>query len=817
MNTIVNLRSLSIFSLIMLGSICFTSQAKAAEKPTAISVFPAQVNMKTSRDRQSLIVQATYASGLTQDITKQATFALENKSLARLDQQTLYPQADGKTKLTVSFGGHSVTVPVEVAEATKVLPVSFKMDVMPVFMRSGCNTGSCHGAARGKDGYLMSLFGFDPEKDYHRITREMSGRRINLSDIGASLMLTKATGEVNHTGGKLMKKESEYYQTIYNWIEAGAKKDQGEVPKVVSLEIYPKGAVLDGPNATQQLNVRAIYSDGTDRDVTHLSAFTTSNDNSASVTKSGLVTASNRGEAFLTARFATETVGTRFIVLPKGLKFTWTNVPENNYIDTLVHNKLKKLRIIPSDLCSDEVFLRRVYFDVVGVPPTVEEYQRFIASKDAKKREKLIDELLNRKEFVEVWVMKWSERLAIRSVRNRVDYKPMLGYYNWLQARIADNVPMDKLVQELLAAKGGTFAAPPTNFFQAERDTLKTAENVAQIFMGMRIQCAQCHNHPFDRWTMDDYYSFGAFFSQIGRKRAEDPREQVIYNRGSGEVRHPVLKRNMPPKFLGGDVPDVKGKDRRVVLASWLASNENPYFATNISNFIWAHFMGKGVVEPVDDVRVTNPPVNEELMAELGKRLRDYKYDFKKLVRDICLSRTYQLATQTNKTNATDGTNFSHAQLRRIRAEFMLDSITQVTDTEDKFRGLPLGARAVQIADGNTSNYFLSTFGRAKRETVCTCEVRVEPNLSQALNMLNGRTSNDKITRGGLVARLLKEKKTPQQVVEEIYIRCLSRKPTAKEQKQINKVLEEEKKDIQKTLEDVFWAILNTREFMFNH
>ena len=289
--------------------------------------------------------------------------------------------------------------------------------------------------------------------------------------------------------------------------------------------------------------MRAVFSDGTDRDVTSLAAFTTSNDNSAKVSKSGLVTAANRGEAFLTARYETHTTGSRFIILPKNLKFTWTNVPENNYIDKLVHNKLKKLRIIPSTLCSDEVFLRRVYFDVIGVPPTVEEYHKFMSSKDAKKREKLVDELLGRKEFVELWVMKWSERLAIRSIRNRIDYKPMLGYYNWLQSRIASNMPMDKLVQQLLAAKGGTFASPATNFFQAERDTLKTSENVAQIFMGMRIQCAQCHNHPFDRWTMDDYYSFGAFFSQIGRKRAEDPREQVIYNRGTGEVRHPVRKK----------------------------------------------------------------------------------------------------------------------------------------------------------------------------------------------------------------------------------------------------------------------------------
>ncbi len=817
MNHIIKIPTLCFLFALLIGTVGLNQTANAEKKVTAIKVFPADVNLKTSRDKQSVIVQAVYANGLTQDVTAQAKFVLENKSLVKQVVQTFYPLANGKTKMAVSYAGHSVSVPVNVVDATKDVPVSFQLDVMPVFMRSGCNTGSCHGSARGKDGFRMSLFGFDPEADYYRITREMSGRRINVSLPEESLMLTKATGKVNHSGGKLMREKSELYKALYRWIDAGAPKDKGKVPHVVSLELYPKSGVFDGPGTTTQLSVRAVYSDGTDRDVTSLAAFSTSNDNSAKVTKSGLVTASHRGEAFLTARFETHTVGSQFIVLPQSLKFTWSNVPENNYIDKLVHNKLKKLRITPSALCSDEVFLRRVYFDVVGVPPTVEEYHRFMSSQDAKKREKLVDELLNRKEFVEVWVMKWAERLAIRSVRNRIDYKPMLGYYNWLQSRIAANVPMDKIVQELLAAKGGTLASPATNFFQAERSTLKTSENVAQVFMGMRIQCAQCHNHPFDRWTMDDYYSFGAFFSQIGRKRAEDPREQIVYNKGKGEVRHPVKKRNMPPKFLGGAIPDVKGKDRRVVLAGWLASDENPYFSKNIANFIWEHFMGKGIVNPVDDVRVTNPPVNKELMDELGKRLRDYRYDFKKLVRDICLSRTYQLATQTNETNKSDATNFSHAQLRRIRAEFMLDAISKVTNTRDKFRGLPLGARAVQVADGNTTNYFLSTFGRAKRETVCTCEVRIEPNLSQALNMLNGKTSNGKVTQGKLVAQRLKEKKTPQQIIEEIYIRCLSRKPTKKELKALNKVLEEEKKETQKVLEDIFWAVLNSREFMFNH
>ena len=502
-------------------------------------------------------------------------------------------------------------------------------------------------------------------------------------------------------------------------------------------------------------------------------------------------------------------------MLPKGLQYTDPKTPEFNFVDTLIYNKLRKLRILPSGVCSDEEFLRRASLDIVGVLPSVEEYARFMEDKDEKKRDKLVDELLNRKEFVEVWVMKWAELLQIRTT-NQISYKSMLRYYNWLQERIANNMPTDQMVRELLGSSGGTFQNAATNYYQNERDTLKTSENVAQVFMGMRIQCAQCHNHPFDRWTMDDYYSFAAFFSQIGRKQGEDPRELIIFNSGGGEVRHLVGNTVMTPKFLGGEVPDVKGKDRRVVMADWLASPQNPYFATNLGNIVWAHFFGKGIIDQVDDVRVSNPAVNKELLDELGRRFTEYNYDFKKLVRDICTSRVYQHSTATNETNIKDTSNFSHAALRRVRAEVLLDAITQVTDTKNKFQGLPTGARAVQIANGNTSTYFLTAFGRAKRETVCSCEVSIEPNLSQALHLLNGDTVNAKMTQGQLVPTRLKEGKTPEQITEEIYIRCLSRKPTERESAALKEVVDNEQNK-QQALEDIFWATLNSREFVFNH
>ncbi|MDA0808706.1 MAG: DUF1549 domain-containing protein [Planctomycetota bacterium] len=787
----------------------------AQDKPISLEVYPAEVHINTMRDRQSFVAQVTYANGLTLDVTKQAKLTLSDAGKVKLTANVLHPVADGESQLTVEFEGLSKTVPIKIEQATTDRPVSFKLDIMPIFMKANCNTGSCHGAARGKDGFRLSLFGFDPDGDHYRISRELPGRRMNLALPEESLLMTKSVGSVPHTGGKRFGTDTEYYATMLRWLQAGGNNDVGELPQVLSVELYPPAAVLDGADSTQQLTVRAKYSDGTDRDVTNLAVFLSNNDTAATVSPEGLVTAHERGESFIMARFETHTVGRHFITLPKGQQYVDPKTPEFNFVDTLIYNKLRKLRITPSGLCSDEEFLRRAHLDIVGVLPTVEEYARFMEDKDEKKREKLVDELLNRKEFVEVWVMKWAELLQIRTT-NEISYKSMLRYYNWLQERIASNMPTDQMVRELLGSSGGTFQNAATNYYQNERDTLKTSENVAQVFMGMRIQCAQCHNHPFDRWTMDDYYSFAAFFSQIGRKRGEDPRELIIYNSGGGDVRHLVDNRVMAPKFLGGEVPDVKGKDRRVVMADWLASPQNPYFATNLANIVWAHFFGKGIIDQVDDVRVSNPPVNKELLEELGRRFTEYNYDFKKLVRDICVSRVYQHSTATNETNAKDDRNFSHAALRRVRAEVLLDAITQVTDTKNKFQGLPTGARAVQIANGNTSTYFLTAFGRAKRETVCSCEVSIEPNLSQALHLLNGDTVNAKMAQGKLVPTRLAEGKTPEQVAEEIYIRCLSRRPTDREQAALKEVVDNEPNK-QQALEDIFWATMNSREFVFNH
>lgn len=791
-----------------------------------VEIFPEDIVLETKRDSQSVVVMATYEDDTTQDVTSNANFTFADPSLVDLKTRSHFiPVKDGETKLAVKVADKSVEIPVTVKDAAVDRPVSFNLDVMPVFMRNGCNVGACHGSARGQDGFMLSLFGYDPEGDHFRLTREMAGYRVNLAIPEESLLVEKSIESVPHTGGKLMEKGGHAYNTLVEWIATGAKNEEKEeVPYVTDLEIYPPKLVLEGAGAQQQMTVRAKYSDGHDRDVTHLAVFITNNEPTAAIDEHGLVTAGKRGEAFIMARFETKTVGIQTIVIPEGLEYTRPEMTENNYIDGLVHDKLHKLRVIPSGDCSDEQFLRRTYLDIVGQLPTVEEYNAFVADQSADKRATKIDELLERKEFTEMWVMKWSELLQIRSNNNinlGISYKSALLYNGWLRDRIAANDPFNEIVVDLIASKGGTFANPATNFYQVERDALKLSENVAQVFMGMRLQCAQCHNHPFDRWTMDDYYGWAAFFAQIGRKQGVDQREQLIYNRGSGETKHIVGGRTMAPKFLGGEAPDVQGKDRREILADWLASPENPYFSRNIVNMVWSHFFGVGIIDPVDDVRVSNPATNPELLTELARRFEsEYNYDFRQLVRDICNSATYQRTTQATPSNKDDLNNFAKARIRRQRAEVMLDTITQVTDTQNKFKGLPLGARAVQIADGNTSDYFLTTFGRATRTTVCSCEVKMDPSLSQALHLMNGPTVTNKIEQGGVVKEMAEAGKSPDQIIEEIYVRALTRKPTAEEMKQflaqVNSVGDDAAQS-QMVLNDVFWAVLNSKEFMFNH
>ncbi len=791
-----------------------SSSTPGAKPKLELSVYPPNIQLDTARDYQSFIAVARRDDDVTLDVTDQATWTLADEKFAKIDGNRVVPIADGETQLVCNFGTSEIRIPIQVTRSGEKLPVSFEKDIVPIMTRSGCNTGSCHGAARGKDGFMISLFGYDPPGDYKRITREIGMRRINLAVPEESLFLTKSTGKVTHTGGKLFGEDSVYYKTMLEWLKAGAPADPTPPPNVANLEIYPPQSVIEGTGSQQRFISVAHYSDGTTRDVTNLSAFMTNNETSAAIDKDGNVTAGARGEAFIMARFETKTEGRQVLVLPKELQYEAPEIT-GNYIDQLVGKKLNQLRILPSGLCTDEEFLRRITIDITGQLPSEEEYAQFINDPAPGKRAELIDRLLERKEFSEIWAMKFAQLLMIKST-NQVSYKSAFLYNQWLTDKFAKNVPIDEMVRELFGATGGTFSNPATNYYQIERDILKRAENAAQVFMGIRTQCAQCHNHPLDRWTMNDYYGFAAFFCQTGTKNGEDYRERIIYDRRSGEVRHKVTNQVMAPKFLGGENPDTKGKDRRVVMAEWLTSPENPYFSTSIANRVWAHFMGVGIVEPVDDIRVSNPATNPELFQTLGDKLAEYKFDFRQLVRDICNSQAYQRSATPNESNKSDTRNYAYATVRRIPAEMLLDCVSQITNTKEKFRGLPLGARAVQIADGRTSTYFLNTFGRAPRATVCDCEASTDPSLSQALHLLNGSATSGKITQGKVIEELLKDDATPQQALERLYVRCLSRHPTDQELKDLLTTVGAAPNP--KTgLEDVFWAILNSREFVFNH
>ena len=780
----------------------------------SLTVYPPAIRISAQNDSQHFIAMATRADGITVDVSDQVQWKLENPAIGRLENLIVFPAADGATQLVGNWNGMEAKASLDVTQSQTPRSVGFERDVMPVLTKSGCNTGSCHGAARGKDGFRLSLFGFDPLGDYQRITREIGIRRINLAVPEQSLMLLKATGAVQHTGGKKIEPGSKHYNTLLAWLQAGAPADAARPPAVTKVDLYPNQAVMEGEGAQQRLVAVATYADGTQRDVWDLAGFTTNNERTAAVAFDGRVTSGVRGEAFVMARFDTHTVGTQVLGLPSGLQFQF-KPSGGNYIDDLVDAKLLKLRLPASGLCTDEEFLRRATVDITGLLPTEQETTAFLASTDPNKRSALIETLLSRKEFSEIWAMKWADLLMIKS-KNEVSYKAAYLYYNWLINQIASNTPIDKIVREMLSATGGTFQNPATNFYQVEQDRLKMSENVAQVFMGIRTQCAQCHNHPFDRWTMDDYYGFAAFFAQVGRKQSEDYRQILVFNGGGGEVNHPVGGRVVKPKFLGGTEPESAGKDRRALLAEWITSNDNPFFAKSVANRIWAHFTGVGVVDPVDDFRASNPASNPELLNTLGAKLIEYKYDTKQLVRDICNSQTYQRSTSPLPDNEQDLRNYSHATVRRIPAENLLDCISQVTETKEKFRGLPLGARAVQIADGATSNYFLTTFGRSARTTVCAEEATTDPSLSQALHLINGGTISGKINQGGMLAAWKQEGLTPEAIIDRIYVRCLSRKVTEPERARLMQLISESANPDQ-GMHDVFWAILNSREFIFNH
>ncbi len=779
-------------------------------------VSPSAITLSSARDSQAIIAVIVNPDGSTTDVSVSANIAAERDGLVRIHEGIVEPVADGETELIISTEDLHQRVKVTVSGAENSPLLTFRNDVLPVLTRAGCNTGRCHGQAAGKDGFKLSLFGYDPAGDYHRLTREFAGRRINLATPDDCLVMNKAMGKVPHTGGQRIEEGSREYRVLFDWLSTGSNPDPSVMPLPVGIEVFPKKAIFkDSNDSNQTLMVLAHYSDGSDRDVTEDAVFLSNNEGAASVTSRGLVSSVGPGTAFILARFDQFTAGTNIIVRPNK-PFVFPAISANNYIDEFVYEHWKNLHLAPSGLSSDEEFLRRVSIDLLGLLPTPEELQRFVTDKAKNKREVMVDALLKRPEFTDLWVMKWAETLQIRSVSG-MSPKGLDLYDKWLREKIRGGATVADVLHDVIPASGGTFENPASNYFQTETSPQLLAENVSQAFLGTRIQCAACHNHPFDQWTMDDYYGFAAFFSQVGYKTTVDPRELAVYNAGEGEMRHPLGDRAVAPKFLGGDSPKFgEEEDYRKSLAAWLASKDNPGFSRNIANIVWAHMFGVGIVEPFDDVRISNPPSNPTLLDELGKRVAASNFDIKELVRDICNSRVYQLTSDRTKDNEWDERHFSHSKIRRMRAEVLLDCINQVTGVTNEWPGLPPGSRAVQLADGRTRDYFLTAFGRSTRETACSCEVSTSPTLSQALHLLNGDVTSGKIAEGGVIDALLARNKDPMSVVENLYGRCFGRQPTSKERLGISKNLSAGS-DHKEVLVDLFWAMLNSSEFIFNH
>ncbi|MBI1320374.1 MAG: DUF1549 domain-containing protein [Candidatus Hydrogenedens sp.] len=802
------------FSLAALGVAAVAGAAQAQQ----LAVYPPDANLENIRDIQGVVLQYTRPDGVTLDVTAQAQAALEPAGLAAWDPaQGLIPQADGETTATFTYEGQTVSMPVKVSNAAADPPMSFRHDVLPVLFRAGCNSGGCHGSAKGKNGFHMTLFGYGPEEDYISITRQAQSRRMDIAMPEDSLVLTKPAGLVPHEGGDVLAEGSALYAMLERWIAEGAQNDPAEVKSLADIEILPKQAVLEGEGATQRFTVRAKYTDGSDRDVTKLAILASSDDMTLKVDGDGIATSGQRGEVYIMARFGSFAVVSQAIVIPSDLDLQW---PEDaqplNYIDEYVFAKLRKVRVPPAERCSDTAFVRRLYLDVLGTVPTIEEAEEFLNDPAPDKRAKLIDKLIERPEFSNLWAMKWAEVLRIKPVPNILDEKGMNRYNDWLRQNIAANRPMDELVRDLLTAEGGNFTNPASNFFVIESDPTVLAENVAQVFMGVQLKCAQCHNHPFERWTMNDYYGFAAFFAQVGRKNSTDPRERIIYDSRSGEVKHLHTQEVMAPRYLGGDLADVQNRDRRKALAEWLTAPENPWFAKNIANRVWAHFLGGGIVDPPDDVRVTNPPANPDLLDELGRRMVEYKYDLRSLVRDVCNSYTYQMSTRPRTEESGDTRNFAVARLRRLTAEQMLEAISVATRTDVKFAGLPLGSKPVEIA-GQSSNYFLNIFGRPARDSVCTCDRTNEPTLAQSLHLINGDTINAAIQKPeGALAGWIAEEIPTNEAVRRMYLAAVARPPSEEEVAQVEQYVNESE-DKKAALEDAFWSVLNSKEFIFNH
>ncbi len=820
-----------LLAWLALGALCAVAAEKAegeakpallqainVGRPVRLEVHPLAITLDSPQRRAQVVVTGVYADGSVQDLTRAATFKLSDARVASVVGGWLAPLREGGTELLVKVGGREAKIPVGVSNQGAAETVSFKYGALAALSKQGCNSGGCHGAPSGKGGFALSLAAFDPEVDKVALVREHFNRRVDVLEPAASLLLRKPLMEVAHRGGLRLRTNDTAYALLAGWIGQGCRFDREDAPHCTGIAVHPPtGRVLKWPAHTQQLQVLAKFSDGTTRDITRLAVYVSSDEALASITPEGLTIGTGaRGQVAVSVRYL-EHVEACYLTLVKDVPgFRWAAPAERNYVDRLVNAKLRQLQFLPAVTCTDDEFIRRAHLDVIGILPSPEETRKFLADPAPDKRAKLVDALLERPEYARFWALKWGDLLRLNA--QQVTAGGVHKYHRWLVRAFAENQPYDAFVRELLTAQGSTFEQPAANFYRTTQTTTDTLETTAQIFLGARLQCAKCHNHPYERWTQDNYYGMGAIFERVKRKTTPRAGEQLIYTARHGEITQPRTGKEMKPWAPGaGELPGAEDTDRRAVFAQWLTRPENPFFARVEANRIWAHLMGQGIVEPVDDFRDSNPPANVELLDALAKDFAAHQFDRKHLLRTILNSATYQASSRAGHFNEDDTRNFSRARQRLLTAEQLLDAVCHVTGMPERFGNLPAGTLATQLPAPEPGNAFLGVFGQPQRISACACERPSAPQLAQALQLFNGPLIHGKLqAKDNRLRRALAAGKPDADIITELYLAALCRPPKAAELATALKHVAGAA-DRERALEDLAWALLNLNEFLFQH
>jgi hypothetical protein len=782
-------------------------------------VTPDKIILLSPEASQQILVSGADEGNRTIDLTRQAAYRSAAPAIAVVNELGLVsPIRDGATTIIVEVAGRETHVPVEVRGIDRPSPISFPRDILPILTKTGCNSGGCHGKAEGQNGFKLSVFGFDPHGDFEAISQQARGRRVFLSSPERSLLLRKATAVEPHGGGQRMEVGDLRYRRLLRWIAEGATYLVDDAPQIARIEVEPSEQVLLA-NESQQLRVWAIDSTGERRCVTTEAEYDSNAGNIAGVDGRGFVQASDiAGEAAILVRYLGQVAVSRITIPRPGVEFA--RPPEHNFIDRLAWNKLDRLGIEPSSLCDDATFLRRAYLDVIGTLPTADESRAFLSDTAKDKRAKLVDALLERPEYADYWTMRFSDLLRVD--QTKITPAGAVAITRWLREQFAANRPYDALVGELLTAKGNIQAPGPAAYFKAIDTPELAARSISQTFLGVRIECAQCHHHPSDRWGQEDYFAMAGLVSGIGKKKLPAGGEAIALVVAK-DMKHPRTGEVIAPHALGAEPIEFSpGEDRRVYLVDWMTADSNPFFSPMIANRLWAHYFGRGLVEPIDDLRMTNPATNEPLLAELAAHMRAVKYDLKAFTRTLLASRLYQLDSATTAGNADDNQNFSHAAQKSLPAEVLLDASGQATCVPVTFEGWPAGYRAIQIWDSKLPSYFFRIFGRPVRATVCECERSVEPSIAQALHLMNSPEIMEIIrARQGRAAELVAADLPPEKIVDELCLATLARLPSAEERTLLLAAFPNPDNantdELRAAAEDVLWSLLNSKEFLYNH